>query len=120
MLRVSIGIAEARSEIVESFFEEDEGCFSESRMVLLGNWSVYVGASSPVSSTNLDEFHSNKSLDTCWRIKDVWTYDPQAYGPTPFSPRDSLGSCQSAEQGDYKRLIYLHSLTYPNPNLWLN
>jgi hypothetical protein len=37
MLRVSIGIAEARSEIVESFFEEDEGYFSESRMVLLGN-----------------------------------------------------------------------------------
>jgi hypothetical protein len=22
------------------------------------------------------------------------------YGPTPFSPRDSQGSCQSAEQGD--------------------
>jgi hypothetical protein len=22
----------------------------------------------------------------CWRIKDVSTYDPQAYGPTPFSP----------------------------------
>jgi hypothetical protein len=32
-----------------------------------------------------------------WRIKDVSTYDPQAYGPTPFSPRDSQGSCQSAE-----------------------
>jgi hypothetical protein len=31
----------------------------------------------------------------------VSTYDPQAYGPTPFSPRDSQGSCQSAEQGDY-------------------
>jgi hypothetical protein len=26
----------------------------------------------------------------------------EAYGPTPFSSRDSLGSCQSAEQGDYK------------------
>jgi hypothetical protein len=38
------------------------------------------------------------------------TYDLQAYGPTPFSPRDSQGSCQSAEQGDYKRLIYLYSL----------
>jgi hypothetical protein len=47
----------------------------------------------------------------CWWIKDVSTYDPQAYGPTPFSPRDSQGSCQSAEQGDYKRLIYLYSLT---------
>jgi hypothetical protein len=47
----------------------------------------------------------------CWRIKDVSTYDPQAYGPTPFSPRDSQGSCQSAEQGDYKRLIYFYSLT---------
>jgi hypothetical protein len=47
----------------------------------------------------------------CWRIKDVSTYDPQEYGPKPFSPRDSQGSCQSAEQGDYKRLIYLYSLT---------
>jgi hypothetical protein len=40
-------------------------------------------------------------LGLCWRIKLVSTYDPQAYGPTPFSPRDSQGSCQSAEQGDY-------------------
>jgi hypothetical protein len=48
----------------------------------------------------------------CWQIKDVSTYNPQAYGPTPFSPRDSQGPCQSAEQGDYKRLIYLYS----NPN----
>jgi hypothetical protein len=47
----------------------------------------------------------------CLRIKDVSTYDPQAYGPTPFSPRDSQGSCQSTEQGDYKRLIYLYPLT---------
>jgi hypothetical protein len=23
----------------------------------------------------------------------VSTYNPQAYGPTPFSPRDSHGSC---------------------------
>jgi hypothetical protein len=38
------------------------------------------------------------------------TYDPQAYEPTPFSPPDSQGSCQSAEQGDYKRLNYLYSL----------
>jgi hypothetical protein len=37
LLRVSIGIEEARSEIAEAFFKEDEGCFSESRMVLLGN-----------------------------------------------------------------------------------
>jgi hypothetical protein len=44
------------------------------------------------------------------RIKDVSTYDPQAYVPTPFSPRDSQGSYQSAEQEDYKRLIYLYSL----------
>jgi hypothetical protein len=51
----------------------------------------------------------------CRWIKDVSTYDPQAYGPTPFSPRDSLGSCQSTEQGDYKRLIYLCLLTYTNP-----
>jgi hypothetical protein len=47
----------------------------------------------------------------CWWIKDVSLYDPQAYRPTPFSPRDSQGSCQSAEQGDYKRSIYLYSLT---------
>jgi uncharacterized protein YfeS len=31
--------------------------------------------------------------------------------PTPFSPRDSQGFCQSAKQGDYKRSIYLHTLT---------
>jgi hypothetical protein len=47
----------------------------------------------------------------CWRIKDVSLYDPEAYKPTPFSPWDTQGSCQSAEQGDYKRLIYLYSLT---------
>jgi hypothetical protein len=47
---------------------------------------------------------------SCWQIKDVSTYDPQTYGPTPFSPRDSQGSYQSADQGDYKRLIYLYSL----------
>jgi hypothetical protein len=46
----------------------------------------------------------------CWRIKDLSTYDPQAYGPTPFSPRDSQGCCQSAEQGDYKRFMYLYLL----------
>jgi hypothetical protein len=57
---------------------------------------------------------------TCWRIKNVSTYNLQAYGPKHSSPRDSLGSCQSAEQEDYKRLIYLYLLTYPNPNLRLN
>jgi hypothetical protein len=31
--------------------------------------------------------------------------------PTPFSPRDSQGSCQSAEQGDYKSLFYFYALT---------
>jgi hypothetical protein len=46
----------------------------------------------------------------CWRIKDVSTYDPQAYGPTPFSPQDSQGSCQSTEQWDYKHFIFLYSL----------
>jgi hypothetical protein len=50
-------------------------------------------------------------MGPCWRIKDVSIYDPQAYGPTLFSPRDSQGSCQSVEQGDYQRLIYLYSLT---------
>jgi hypothetical protein len=41
------------------------------------------------------------------------TYDPQAYGPTPFSPRDYQGSCQSADEGDYKHLIYFYSQTTP-------
>jgi hypothetical protein len=49
-------------------------------------------------------------MQYCWRIKDVFTYDPQEYVPTPFSPRDSQGSCQSAKQEDYKHLIYLYSL----------
>jgi hypothetical protein len=49
--------------------------------------------------------------EACWQIKDVSTNDQQAYKPTPFSPRDSQGFCQSAEQGDYKHLIYLYSLT---------
>jgi hypothetical protein len=43
---------------------------------------------------------SGVHLYTCWRIKLVSTYNPQAYGPTTLSPRDSQGSCQSAEQGD--------------------
>jgi hypothetical protein len=30
--------------------------------------------------------------------------------PTPFSPRDSQGSYESAEQGYYKRSIYLYTL----------
>jgi hypothetical protein len=30
--------------------------------------------------------------------------------PTPFSPRDSQGSCQSGEQGDYKHSIYNDTL----------
>jgi hypothetical protein len=49
-------------------------------------------------------------VNTCWRIKDVSTYDQQAYGPTPFSPRNSQGSFQFMEQGDYKCLIYLYTL----------
>jgi hypothetical protein len=53
---------------------------------------------------------NRKSKMPCLWIKDVSLYDPHAYGPTPFSPRDSQGSCQFAEQGDYKRLIYLHTL----------
>jgi hypothetical protein len=36
-----------------------------------------------------------------------------------FHHGDYLGSYQSAEQGDYTRLIYHYSLTYPNPNLRL-
>jgi hypothetical protein len=55
-------------------------------------------------------FKHGEGVDGCWRIKDVSLYDPQAYGPTPFSPQDSQGFCQSAEQGDYKRLIYLYLL----------
>jgi hypothetical protein len=37
--------------------------------------------------------------------------------PTPFSPRDSHGSCQSAEQGDYKRSIYLYTLATQTLNM---
>jgi hypothetical protein len=61
----------------------------------------------------VDPKYSSKSIEAMLmdKLKDVSTYDPQAYGPTPFSPRDSLGSCQSEEQGDYKRLIYFYSLT---------
>jgi hypothetical protein len=61
----------------------------------------------------VDPKSSKKSIEAMLtdKLKDVSTYDPKAYGPTPFSPRDSLGSCQSAEQGDYKRLIYFYSLT---------
>jgi hypothetical protein len=44
-------------------------------------------------------------------VKCSMAYDPQAFGPTPCSPWDFQSSCQSAEQGDYKRLIYLYSLT---------
>jgi hypothetical protein len=36
--------------------------------------------------------------------------------PTPFSPRDSQGSYQSAEQGDYKRSIYFLHSNYSNSN----
>jgi hypothetical protein len=50
------------------------------------------------------------SIEEARGLQDVSTYDPQVYGPTPLSPRDSQGSCQSAEQGDYKRLNYLYSL----------
>jgi hypothetical protein len=49
-------------------------------------------------------------LINCWRIKDVSLYDPQAYGPHTFLTTDSQGSCQSAEQGDYKRSIYFYAL----------
>jgi hypothetical protein len=49
-------------------------------------------------------------LRVCWWIKYVSTYDPQAYGPTSFSPQDSEGSFQSTKQGDYKHLIYIYSL----------
>jgi hypothetical protein len=38
-------------------------------------------------------FEENLLPNGCWWIKLVSTYDPQAYGPTPFSPRDSQGSC---------------------------
>jgi hypothetical protein len=63
LLRVSKRAWTAHSEIAEVFFEEEEGRFSTSRVLLLGSWSICVGASPPVSSTNLDEFHNKKSLD---------------------------------------------------------
>jgi hypothetical protein len=79
---------------------------------------LHEGTSAPPS----DPWGSSLTLRSrgCWWIKLISTYDPQAYRPTPFSPQDSLGSCQSAEKRDYKRLIHLYLLTYPNPNLRLN
>jgi hypothetical protein len=62
------------------------------------------------AASNMQNTAAMLTNANCWRIKDVSLYDPQAYGPTPFSPRDSQGSCQSEEQGDYKRLIYLYTL----------
>jgi hypothetical protein len=41
----------------------------------------------------------------CWRIKTYPSTIRKRTNPTPFSPRDSQGSGQSAEQGDYKRSI---------------
>jgi hypothetical protein len=78
----------------------------------LGNEDLAIMADlSDLSVKLCEEYIREHRLADCWRIKDVSTYDPQAYGPAPFSPQDSHGSCQSAEQGYYKRLIYLYSLT---------
>jgi hypothetical protein len=55
----------------------------------------------------------------CWRIKLISTYDPQAYVPTPFSPRRfprflSIRGARGLQAFDLALL-----LTYPNPNLRL-
>jgi hypothetical protein len=59
-------------------------------------------------------------LSCCWRIKDISTYDLQAYEPTPFSPRYSLGSLSIRIARGLQAFDLLLLLTYPNPNLWLN
>jgi hypothetical protein len=51
------------SESEETFFEEVEGCFPESRGVLLSGGGACSESPSPVSSTNLDESHNVRSLD---------------------------------------------------------
>jgi hypothetical protein len=42
--------------------------------LIIGHWSV-------------TDFTSPLPIGLCWRLKHISTYDPQAYGPTPFSPR---------------------------------
>jgi hypothetical protein len=51
------------TEPEEIFVKEVEGCFPESRGVLLSGGGACSEAPSPVSSTILDEFHNVKSLD---------------------------------------------------------
>jgi hypothetical protein len=31
--------------------------------------------------------HAEELEKECWQLKHVTTFDPQAYGPTPFSPK---------------------------------
>jgi hypothetical protein len=50
-----------------------------------------------------NQAENSYDLETCGRIKLISTYDPQAYRPTPFSPRGFPRF--STEQGDYTHLI---------------
>jgi hypothetical protein len=63
LLRVSIVIRPPGTELVEVFFKDEEDCFPESRAVMLSGGGACSEAPSPVSSTNLDEFHNVKNLD---------------------------------------------------------
>jgi hypothetical protein len=97
--------------------------WSRGSVKISASWScvgTWIKAIFPFSTLSLKKWYltsmcfvlecSTGFFATCWRIKDVSLYDLQAYRPTSFSPRDSQGSCQSAEQGDYKRSIYLYTL----------
>jgi hypothetical protein len=63
LLRVSIVIRPGGTGSEEIFFEEVEGCFLESRGVLLTGGGACSEAPSTVSSTNLDESHNVRNLD---------------------------------------------------------
>jgi hypothetical protein len=70
----------------------------------------------PWSANEEDAEYQRQKSGVCWRIKDVSSTIRKRTDPTPFSPRDSQGSYQSAEQGDYKRSIYLNTLATQTSN----
>jgi hypothetical protein len=86
---------------------------------IMNHWSIFtlkiIWIIDMLSGLNLSKLF----LMLCWRIKLVSTYDPQAYGPTPFSPRGfprfwSIWRSRGLQAFDLALL-----LTYPNPNLRL-
>jgi hypothetical protein len=71
LLSVSRGAWTTCSGTAEVFFKEEEGCFSESQVALPDKRSIFGEASPPVSSMNLDDFHSKESLEAPPSIKAV-------------------------------------------------